>query len=117
MYAAINSISYEIPDLTMEVNVKGTLNLLEAPTLKRYNVSNIPTTAIVITTKLFCSTAPNRIGFFYTAIFSLQALRRNQLTNTRFLLAGSSTEYGRTADLYSGRVYGICSTVYMESCY
>ena len=46
MYAAINSISYEIPDLTMEVNVKGTLNLLEAPTLNRYNVSYIPTTAL-----------------------------------------------------------------------
>jgi len=56
---AINSISYDNPDLTLEVNVKGTLNLLEA-------------------------------------------LRRNQLTSTRFLLAGSSTEYGRTADTYVG---------------
>ena len=56
---AINGISYSEPEVTMTVNVQGTLHLLEA-------------------------------------------LRQHHLTACRFFLAGSSTEYGRTADTWEG---------------
>ena len=55
---AINSISYKMPEATMDANIQGTFNVLEA-------------------------------------------LRRTGL-QTRVLLAGSSTEYGRTADIWEG---------------
>ena len=56
---AINGISYGEPEVTMTVNVQGTLHLLEA-------------------------------------------LRQLRLTQCRFFLAGSSTEYGRSADTWQG---------------
>lgn len=58
---AINSISYDQPELTLDANVKGTLHLLEA-------------------------------------------LRRADCLDTRFFLAGSSTEYGLTADQWDGPI-------------
>ena len=58
---AINSVSYASPELTTQVNVMGTLNLLEA----------------------------------------MHALN---MTSTRFLLAGSSTEDGKTCDTGPGPV-------------
>ena len=57
---AINGISYSVPEMTLDTNVVGTLNLLEA-------------------------------------------VRRHGL-KTRVLLAGSSTEYGRTADVWKGAI-------------
>jgi GDP-4-dehydro-6-deoxy-D-mannose reductase len=62
---AINGISYDVPGLTMEANVLGTLNLLEA--VRRAGLGG------------FAHAAP-----------------------TRVLLAGSSTEYGRTVDDRAG---------------
>lgn len=58
---AINGISYDLAQLTLDANVRGTLNVLEAVRLLR-------------------DTSPD--------------------LQTRVLLAGSSTEYGRTADNY-----------------
>jgi nucleoside-diphosphate-sugar epimerase len=64
---AINGISYANADLTIDVNVRGTLNLLEA--VRRAGLA----------------------GF-------------NHTSPTRVLLAGSSTEYGRTVDEWSGPI-------------
>ena len=62
---AINGISYNSAELTIDTNIKGTFNVLEA-------------------------------------------IRSAQLTRyTRFVLAGSSTEYGRTADTWRVR-FRIC---------
>jgi len=63
---AINGISHGIPDLTLDVNIRGTLNLLE----------------------------PVRD--------SVQTWARERGVPCRVLLAGSSTEYGRTADVSNG---------------
>ena len=57
---AINGISYEVPALTLDTNVLGTMNVLEA-------------------------------------------VRRTGLLSCRILLAGSSTEYGKTADSMDGK--------------
>jgi GDP-4-dehydro-6-deoxy-D-mannose reductase len=57
---AINGISYDIPQVTLDANVQGTMNILES-------------------------------------------LRRLQI-NPRVLLAGSSTEYGHTADTWNGPI-------------
>jgi nucleoside-diphosphate-sugar epimerase len=62
---AINGISYENPGVTVDTNVRGTLNLLEA--VRRAGLAG------------FAHPAP-----------------------TRVLLAGSSTEYGRTVDEVPG---------------
>ena len=64
---AINGISYANADLTIDVNVRGTLNLLEG--VRRAGLG----------------------GF-------------NHPRPTRVLLAGSSTEYGRTVDQWEGAV-------------
>jgi GDP-4-dehydro-6-deoxy-D-mannose reductase len=64
---AINGISYANPDVTIDVNVRGTLNVLEA--IKRAGLA----------------------GFGHPS-------------PTRVLLAGSSTEYGRTVDEWEGPV-------------
>ena len=58
---AINGISYDIPALTLDVNIVGTMNILEA-------------------------------------------VKKLGLLKTRILLAGSSTEYGRTADTWKGPI-------------
>ena len=65
---AINGISYANADLTVDVNVRGTLNLLEG--VRRAGLG----------------------GFSHPA-------------PTRVLLAGSSTEYGRTVDEFDGAVH------------
>lgn len=58
---AINNVGFDSPQYTLQINVLGTLNLLEA-------------------------------------VRDVESLRKN----TRILLAGSSTEYGRTGDLWDG---------------
>jgi len=58
---AINNVGFDSPQYTLQVNIVGTLNLLEA-------------------------------------VREVDALR----THTRILLAGSSTEYGKTGDLWDG---------------
>jgi len=58
---AINSVGFDSPQYTLQVNILGTLNLLEA-------------------------------------VREVEALR----AHTRVLLAGSSTEYGKTGDLWDG---------------
>ncbi len=64
---AINGISYANPDITVDVNVRGTVNLLEG--VKRAGLGG------------FAHPRP-----------------------TRVLMAGSSTEYGRTMDQWDGPV-------------
>eukprot|EP00966_Prymnesium_polylepis_P263371 6083550-Prymnesium_polylepis.1 len=62
---AMNGISYAVPELTIDVNVRGTLNLLEALRDSKQSWG--------------------------------------QSVDTRVLIAGSSTEYGRTADTWQGQ--------------
>ena len=59
---AINGVSYDSAELTLDTNIKGTFNMLEA--VRFAGLSN----------------------------------------KTRFLLAGSSTEYGKTADTWEGAI-------------
>ena len=73
---AINGVSYDSPELTLNTNVMGTLNILEA-----------------VRTEMSSSAADT------------EAARANhRVSKCRLLIAGSSTEYGQTADEWDGPI-------------
>ncbi len=73
---AINGVSYDSPELTMHTNVMGTLNLLEA-----------------VKTELSLPVGTHS-----------QDTKAKHVPPCRILIAGSSTEYGQTADEWNGPI-------------
>jgi len=71
---AINGVSYDSPELTMNTNVMGTLNILEA-----------------VKTEMSGPVADTKA-----------AKAKHHVPKCRLLIAGSSTEYGQTADEWDG---------------